>query len=164
MVYACCQGISPRVGLSPPWLGKSQASRHCSSCARSLAYSTLERVDAPEGEVSEPAPLRHAHGVLTTCRQGQQVPNASVVFRMRARMLLCARALRPLAHPAAYLHAQSTQAASTAGARQRSVVEARLAQSKASHGCRAAASPSRWKGPRLSPPRGGEDPPKGERM
>ena len=30
-----CQGISPRVGLSPPWLGKSQAGKHV--CVRVLA-------------------------------------------------------------------------------------------------------------------------------
>ena len=59
--------------------------------------------------MSGPAPPRHVHGVLTTCRQGQQVPNASVVVRMRARMLLCARALCPLAHPAAHSRAQGTR-------------------------------------------------------
>ena len=59
---------------------------------------------APEGAcVSGPAPPRHVHGVLTTCRLGHQVSYASVVFRMRARMLLCARALRPPAHLAAAL-------------------------------------------------------------
>ena len=38
----------------------------------------------PKGCVQGPAPPPHARGVLTTCRRGQQVSDASVVFRMRA--------------------------------------------------------------------------------
>ena len=104
--------VAPLAREVPGWQARKRL------CACPLAYTTLERVEAPpKGGVSGPAPPRHVHGVLTTPPSG-----TAGVRRIRGgtdarSMRLCARALRPLAHPAARSHAQGMRAASTAGTR-----------------------------------------------
>ena len=71
----------------------------------------------PKGGVSGPAPPRHVHGVLTTPPSGTAGERRIHGGTDARSMRLCARALRPLAHPAAHSHAQGTRVASTAGTR-----------------------------------------------
>ena len=125
MLRLKCQGFSPRVGLSPHWLRKSQASKHLRVCVLAPWLTPpYKRVEAPRrGCVgARPSPTRawspdHLPSGTAGARRIRGVPDARST-------LLCARALRPLAHPAAHSHAQGTRVASTAGTRKRPRAEA----------------------------------------
>ena len=154
LVASLCSFRQCTIAFSWPWRGapllptRPKGTGHA-SLSSGCHHATAVAQSSP-GDVGSPA-----FAADDSSEDALAVHNARIRKDARSCTTMCAGAPRPPAHPAAYLHAQGMQAASTAGARQRPGVEARLAQGQASHVWCAAAGPSRRKGPSPSPRRGG---------